>query len=220
MGNELLIKNGRVIDPANGIDKKCDVLIADGTIAEIGSIEKPVQTVIDAKDKLVTPGLIDAHCHPTKGAIADLFSCKFEFSAGPEEIACALSAHIARDPAAGLRPTLDFFTVYLDEAGAFPWGRERGKNDLGARPAPSWRFDCGSGQRRSKTTGPAGSFRGVRPMIESESRRNSTGSGRSSRGKAREPSSSRDASRRIWSSACAVERGRSCSTRTVAQRIS
>ena len=59
----MLIKNGRVIDPANGIDKKCDVLIADGTIAEIGSIEKPVQTVIDAKDKLVTPGLIDIHVH-------------------------------------------------------------------------------------------------------------------------------------------------------------
>ena len=36
--NELLIKNGRVIDPAHGIDKKCDVLIVDGNFAEIGKI--------------------------------------------------------------------------------------------------------------------------------------------------------------------------------------
>lgn len=63
MPDELLIKNGRVIDPANGIDKQCDVLIVDGEIAEVGRIDKPVQTVIDATGKLVTPGLIDIHVH-------------------------------------------------------------------------------------------------------------------------------------------------------------
>jgi len=63
MASELLIKNGRVIDPAGGIDKKCDVLIVDGKIAEVGSIKKAVQTVIDAEGKLVTPGLIDIHVH-------------------------------------------------------------------------------------------------------------------------------------------------------------
>ena len=63
MNNELLIKNGRVIDPANGIDKKCDVLIVDGKIAEVGEIEKSAQAVIDAAGKLVTPGLIDIHVH-------------------------------------------------------------------------------------------------------------------------------------------------------------
>ncbi len=63
MGSELLIKNGRIIDPANGIDKKCDVLIAEGKIAEVGSVKKTVQMVIDAEGKLVTPGLIDIHVH-------------------------------------------------------------------------------------------------------------------------------------------------------------
>ena len=63
MSSELLIKNGRVIDPAGGIDKKCDVLIADGKIAEVGRVKKTVQTVIDAEGKLVTPGLIDIHVH-------------------------------------------------------------------------------------------------------------------------------------------------------------
>jgi dihydroorotase len=63
MGSELLIKNGRVIDPASGIDKKCDILITGGKIAEVGDVQKAVQTVIDAEGKLVTPGLIDIHVH-------------------------------------------------------------------------------------------------------------------------------------------------------------
>jgi len=63
MSSELLIKNGRVIDPANGIDKKCDVLIVDDKIAEVGRVEKTAQKIIDASGKLVVPGLIDIHVH-------------------------------------------------------------------------------------------------------------------------------------------------------------
>ena len=67
MANQLLIKNGRVIDPANQIDETCDVLIAEGKVAEVGhlegAVEKSVARVIDATDKLVTPGLIDIHVH-------------------------------------------------------------------------------------------------------------------------------------------------------------
>jgi len=58
-----LIKNGRVIDPANGIDKVCDVLIVDEKIAQVGKVAKSVKNVINAKGKLVTPGLIDIHVH-------------------------------------------------------------------------------------------------------------------------------------------------------------
>ena len=63
MANELLIKNGRVIDPANGIDKKCDVLVVDEKIAEVGDVKREVEKVIDAAGKIVTPGLIDIHVH-------------------------------------------------------------------------------------------------------------------------------------------------------------
>jgi dihydroorotase len=67
MTNNVLIKNGRVIDPANNLDKPCDVLIIDGKIAEVGklngAVEKTVDRVIDATGKLVTPGLIDIHVH-------------------------------------------------------------------------------------------------------------------------------------------------------------
>jgi dihydroorotase len=63
MSNELLIKNGRVIDPANGVDQKCDVLVANGRIAEVGKIDTATEKVIDATGMLVTPGLIDIHVH-------------------------------------------------------------------------------------------------------------------------------------------------------------
>ncbi|MCK4752267.1 MAG: dihydroorotase [Planctomycetes bacterium] len=63
MAKELLIKNGHVIDPANGIDKKCDVLVVDGQIADLGKVGKSVADTIDAADKLVVPGLIDIHVH-------------------------------------------------------------------------------------------------------------------------------------------------------------
>ena len=70
MSSGLLIKNGRVIDPANKIDKVCDVLITDGRIAEVAPNIKDLpadksneRTTIDAAGKLVTPGLIDIHVH-------------------------------------------------------------------------------------------------------------------------------------------------------------
>jgi dihydroorotase len=65
----VLIKNGRVIDPANGIDDQCDIIIEQGTIVEVrpGGIGKKGETrggqIIDARGKIVVPGLIDMHVH-------------------------------------------------------------------------------------------------------------------------------------------------------------
>ncbi len=60
----LLITGGRVIDPASGFDKICDVLIEDGKVAGIGEgIKAEDAKVIDATGKIVAPGLIDMHCH-------------------------------------------------------------------------------------------------------------------------------------------------------------
>ncbi|UCE47426.1 MAG: dihydroorotase [Phycisphaerales bacterium] len=69
MKSAILIKNGHVIDPANRIDKRCDVSIVNGIIADVReNIETPKQgasscRVIDAEGKLVTPGFIDLHVH-------------------------------------------------------------------------------------------------------------------------------------------------------------
>jgi dihydroorotase len=60
---KILIKNGRVIDPASGIDEKADVFIDQGRIARIGKIDCECDHLIDAKDCFVVPGLIDMHVH-------------------------------------------------------------------------------------------------------------------------------------------------------------
>lgn len=60
----LLIKNGRVINPAEGMDEKADVLIENGKIAKIGAnIKEQADRVIEAEGFWVTPGLIDVHVH-------------------------------------------------------------------------------------------------------------------------------------------------------------
>ena len=57
----LLLRNGRVIDPARKFDAVADVLIRDGKIAEIGSVSASSDEVIDCTRKIVCPGLIDLH---------------------------------------------------------------------------------------------------------------------------------------------------------------
>ena len=61
---KILIKDGRVIDPANNIDKIADILISDGIIEKVSeNITANDAEVINAKGKIVAPGLVDMHCH-------------------------------------------------------------------------------------------------------------------------------------------------------------
>jgi len=62
---DLVIRRGRVIDPAQQIDRIADVAIRSGRIASIQN-QIPVSSAaqsIDARGKLVVPGLIDVHLH-------------------------------------------------------------------------------------------------------------------------------------------------------------
>ena len=60
----LLVKGGRVIDPASSLDAVRDVLIENGKIIKIGNrVLGNGARVIEAKGLLVLPGLIDMHSH-------------------------------------------------------------------------------------------------------------------------------------------------------------
>jgi len=60
----LLIKNGLVIDPANKINEKLDILVENKKIKKIAkNIDTKAEKIIDAKNLVVTPGLIDMHVH-------------------------------------------------------------------------------------------------------------------------------------------------------------
>src|SRR3970040_1539796 len=63
---KILIKNGHVVDPANGIEGKRDLLVVDGIIsriAETGSLNSKGAETVNAKGLLVLPGFIDLHSH-------------------------------------------------------------------------------------------------------------------------------------------------------------
>jgi dihydroorotase len=61
----LLLRGGRVVDPANSVDAVQDVLIEDGKIARLGgNLAAPATaTIVEAAGKLVCPGFIDMHVH-------------------------------------------------------------------------------------------------------------------------------------------------------------
>ena len=66
---DLVIKGGRVIDPASRLDAIRDVGIARGRIAAVSAnVDAGPAMVIDARGKLVTPGLIDIHTHAARSA--------------------------------------------------------------------------------------------------------------------------------------------------------
>src|SRR5262245_25630714 len=71
---EILIRGGRVIDPAQGIDRHLDVWIVDGKIAELGvdlraplqrasDDPRPTPRIIAAQGCVVAPGFLDMHVH-------------------------------------------------------------------------------------------------------------------------------------------------------------
>ncbi len=63
---KLLIKNGHVIDPANGIDEVTNIFVENGVISEVGvdnDLDGLDIEIIDASGKIVAPGLVDMHVH-------------------------------------------------------------------------------------------------------------------------------------------------------------
>ncbi|MDP6778191.1 MAG: dihydroorotase [Candidatus Latescibacteria bacterium] len=90
----LLIKNGRIVDPASGLDAVGDLLIRDGRIDGVGGRIDPPERAesVDATDRLVVPGLIDMHVHlrdpgfPEKETVET--GCRSAAAGGFTAVAC------------------------------------------------------------------------------------------------------------------------------------
>lgn len=68
---QILLKGGLIIDPSQKIYKMGSVAISDGKIAAIGEdiSEAKAEKVFNMDGKIITPGLIDIHCHPADGIV-------------------------------------------------------------------------------------------------------------------------------------------------------
>ena len=78
MSMKTLIYGGRVIDPANRVDGKLNLLIEDGKIAWVGTSVPDADHKIDATGKVVTPGFIDIHMHEDPVEDGKIAPCIFD----------------------------------------------------------------------------------------------------------------------------------------------
>ncbi len=72
---DLILANGRVIDPKNNRNEVLDIAIADGKIAQVASRISPSKAhkVIDVTGLVVSPGIIDMHTHVFQGTDVDSY---------------------------------------------------------------------------------------------------------------------------------------------------
>jgi len=70
MAKNLLIKNGRILNPSSKEIKESDISLENGIIAKIEKVKKvyPFREVLDAEGRIVTPGFIDLHIQGAGGA--------------------------------------------------------------------------------------------------------------------------------------------------------
>jgi dihydroorotase len=74
---DLLLRNGHLIDPRNGVNAKRDVAIKDGKVAEVSATIPPAKAakVVDISGLYITPGLVDLHVHVYASAMSPSSYC-------------------------------------------------------------------------------------------------------------------------------------------------
>ena len=104
---DALVKGGRVIDPAQNLDSKLDIAISSGKIVKVAKDIPSSQSkqVIDAGGKIVTPGLIDVHCH--------VFDVLKKFSIGPDRAGVKQGVTTVVDAGSAGEQTFPGFPRYI-----------------------------------------------------------------------------------------------------------
>ncbi|HEY8416646.1 MAG TPA: dihydroorotase [Limnochordales bacterium] len=118
-----LLKGGRVVDPAQGIDEVLDVLVADGRIAHLGKDLQGADETVDCTGKVVAPGFIDLRAdlgEPGREQAETIASATRAAAAGGFTAVCARP---------GPEPP-------IDHAGWVSYVRERARQDGVVRVYP------------------------------------------------------------------------------------
>ena len=123
----ILIKNGRVIDPASGFDEVCDLAIAGGHIVSIGQVATDfvADRIIDASSLMVVPGLIDLSARLREPGYEHEGMLQSELAAAVAGGITSLVCPPDTDPVLdepGLVEMLKFRAEKLHQARVFPLG--------------------------------------------------------------------------------------------------
>ncbi|HEX8612324.1 MAG TPA: dihydroorotase [Telluria sp.] len=127
MNNHLQIKNGRLIDPANGIDAVTDLFIIDGKVASIGSAPAGFNAgnSIDATGLVVAPGLVDLSARLREPGYEYKATLKSEMQAAMQGGVTSLICPPDTDPVLdepGLVEMLKYRAGKLQQANVHPLG--------------------------------------------------------------------------------------------------
>jgi predicted amidohydrolase YtcJ len=116
---DLLLLNGKIYTQNADQPWAQAMAVRDGKIAAVGSSEQLASwkgdstQVIELDNKMLMPGINDAHLHPAWGGVKDLYRCNFPFSASPQLVADTIADCVANQDDAvwilGGQWTSDFF---------------------------------------------------------------------------------------------------------------
>src|ERR671919_375121 len=105
---DFILKSGRLLDPASGLDGEQDIHVRDGVVEAVGSdLNGEGATVIDVKGLIVTPGLIDVHLPLMNGLGA--------FGAGPDVFGVGSGVTTVVDAGSAGHSLLTVFRRYVTE---------------------------------------------------------------------------------------------------------
>ena len=97
----MLVRGGRVVDPAQALDRIMDVRVRDGAVVEIGEnlAAEPHEEILDASHAVVAPGFIDMHAHLREPGQTEKETIKTGTAAAAAGGFCAVAAMPNTEPA-------------------------------------------------------------------------------------------------------------------------